>query len=626
MIDDLANRSHSSRRHAMRFGTTPLSGGMTRFNLWAPKAKTVHLCRSFAASQASVLPLDPADPGVPREMIVHEEGWFSLEAFAPPGTHYHFRIDDRHDVPDPASRHQPDGVHGDSRVVDPGSFHWLDESWRGRPWHEAIVHELHVGTFSPEGTFDGITRRLEFLADLGVTALELMPLADFPGRFGWGYDGVALFAPCSRYGDPDTLKNLVQEAHRRGLMVLLDVVYNHFGPEGNYLHLYAPSFVHRDHHTPWGRAMNFDGPNSRWVRQFFIDNALYWIEEFHFDGLRLDAVQAIEDRSPIHILDELQERIASGPGKKRQVHLVFENGDNATRFLIPNVNTPHSGGRCQWNDDFHHSAHVLLTGEKDGYYRDYHPDPLGHLVSCLTTGFSFQGMFSPYFNKKRGSPSAHLPGECFINFLQNHDQTGNRPQGERIHALAPDDAVRAMTVLLMLAPYPPMLFMGQEWGSRTPFCFFSDLEPALHSSIVSGRMREMHHFFRLRPGDPPPPFPDPMREETFLAAKLDWNETRDPQHRSWIHLHQELIRIRKQELWPRLGARIPLQTLHSRHPSGTLAVSWSLPKGEMLHLLAHLFPTTPHISHLPKGHCLFATVPQTTLPRPWYVGWFIEKT
>lgn len=597
----------------MPFGTASLDTGGTRFNLWAPRAGSVHLCCAHCQK-------DPVLLAMPRQ----DDGWFSLETKAPAGTRYHYLIDQKHVVPDPASRYQPDSVHGESQIIDPESFWWQDSSWRGRPWSEAVIQEIHVGAFSPEGTYEGVTRRLDHLADLGFTALELMPLADFPGRFGWGYEGVALFAPCARYGHPDSLKNLIQQAHLRGMMVLLDVVYNHFGPEGNYLHFYAPTFFHSNRHTPWGAAINFDGRDSLWVRRFFIDNALYWLEEFHFDGLRLDAVQAIIDESLTHFLDELSETVAAGPGKDRHVHLVLENGDNAVRFLTPHRSSGYSGGRSQWEDDFHHSVHVVATGEDAGYYRDYHPDPMVHLGRCLSEGFSFQGEFSRYFGKKRGSPSKYLPPECFVIFLQNHDQIGNRPQGERLDSLVDAKVMRALTALLLLAPQPPMLFMGQEWGSLRPFFFFSDLEPRLHPAIIAGRGREFVHFFRLSPDDRPPAFPDPTREETFLQSRLDWAEAQLPQHQESLDFHKKLILLRKREIWPLLDSLLHEQACFSRDDSGQMRVSWPLRTGETLHLHAHLSPI-PQFLNCPPSRCLFATAENTTIPQTWFTGWYIGK-
>ncbi|MBF0434658.1 MAG: malto-oligosyltrehalose trehalohydrolase [Magnetococcales bacterium] len=600
-----------TRCHDMPFGAVPSDSGVTRFRLWAPGAQSVELCLSKDRSCPDPLPL-----------IRQEEGWFALETRAAVGQRYHYRIDQKWIVPDPASRFQPKHVHGESEIVDPHRFSWPDATWYGRPWHEAIIHEVHVGTFSLQGTYDGVSEKLDYLADLGVTALELMPLADFPGGFGWGYDGVALFAPCARYGHPDSLKRLIAAAHDRGMMVLLDVVYNHFGPEGNYLHCYAPSFFHRNRHTPWGTAIRFAGLASHWVRRFFIENALYWLEEFHLDGLRLDAVQAIMDPSPIHFLDELHASILAGPGRERHVHLVLENGDNAARFLQTGAPAGYPGGRAQWNDDFHHSIHVLATGERDGYYRDYCAAPSQHLGRTLGSGFSFQGEFSDYFGMPRGSPSDHLPSECFVQFLQNHDQIGNRPQGERLHALVAPDVMRALTALLLLAPQPPMLFMGQEWGSIQPFYFFSDLEPGLWPAIISGRSREFVHFFRLSKNDPVPHFPDPTREQTFLASKLDWNEMQSPGHQEWLQYHKELLKLRKKEIWPRLDALKPRSARVVTREPGFVQVAWSLAGGETLYLLANLSCKPQNLS-FPAGRCLHATASLDDTPKGWFTAWFL---
>jgi maltooligosyltrehalose trehalohydrolase len=349
----------SRRRHEMPFGTQLREDGAVRYRLWAPAARRVELCLADRDAERLV------------EMRAAGDGWYELVTDAAGiGGRYRYRIDGDLKVPDPASRFQPGGLHGYSEIVDPLAFEWRDETWRGRAWHEAVIYELHVGAFSADGGYGGIERRLDYLVDLGVTALELMPLAAFPGRRNWGYDGVLLFAPDAAYGRPDDLKRLVQRAHERGLMVLLDVVYNHFGPDGNYLHRYAPAFFTDRHHTPWGAAINFDGPDSRIVRDFFVHNALYWLEEYHLDGLRLDAVHAIADDSRPDILEELAEAVRNGPGAAREIHLVLENDHNAARYLRPDGRDV-ADYRAQWNDDCHHVLHLLATGETDGYYADY---------------------------------------------------------------------------------------------------------------------------------------------------------------------------------------------------------------------------------------------------------------
>ncbi len=409
--------------HHMPFGAELLPEGV-RFRLWAPDCRSVSLC------------LEGPDAVSETPMQRSETGWYeTVAAEAGPGTRYRFRVDGDLRVPDPASRFQPDDIHGASEVIDPAAYAWRQDAWRGRPWEETILYELHVGTFSPEGTYRGVMDRLDYLVDLGVTAIELMPLADFPGRRDWGYNGAYPYAPDASYGRPEDLKALIDAAHERGLMVFLDVVYNHFGPEGNYLHAYAKRFFDSEKHTPWGAAISFDKPDSAAVRDFYIHNALYWIGEYRFDGLRFDAVHAIEDSSETHILEEIADAVHETFGSDRHVHLVLEN-DNKSRYLARAAdNTPllYVG---QWNDDFHNALHVTLTGESSGYYVDYIDDPLAHLGRCLAEGFTFQGAPIAYLDgEPRGEPSGHLPPLAFVNFLQNHDQTGNRALGDRITTL-----------------------------------------------------------------------------------------------------------------------------------------------------------------------------------------------
>ena len=413
------------RAHSMPFGAEVRGDGTTRFRLWAPSAEGV------------VLELE--SPGEPRRLPMQARagGWHeTVTAHAPAGTRYRFRLPANLAVPDPAARASPLGVHGPSEVVDPRAHAWSDSGWRGRPWHEAVLYELHVGTFTPEGSFAAAAARLPELAALGITAVELMPLASFPGKRGWGYDGVLPFAPEPAYGTPAELKSLIESAHALRLMVLLDVVYNHFGPEGNYLHAYCPEFFNPAHQTPWGAAINFDGVMNREVRAFFVHNALYWVEEYGFDGLRLDAVHAIRDESAEHIVGEISRALAAGPGRARQVHLVLENGDNAAHFLERGPDLAPRIATAQWNDDVHHAIHVIATGETDGYYVDFASSPIEGLGRALAEGFIFQGQASPFHGGGlRGEPSAHLPGAAFVSFLQSHDQVGNRAFGERIHAL-----------------------------------------------------------------------------------------------------------------------------------------------------------------------------------------------
>jgi malto-oligosyltrehalose trehalohydrolase len=561
-------------------------------------------------------------------MPLDAEGWAEVVTReAPAGTRYRFRIDGSVLVPDPASRFQPDDVHGPSEVVDPRAHAWSDAGWTGLPPERLVFYELHVGTFTPAGTFSGVTEKLDHLASLGVTAIELMPVADFPGRHGWGYDGVLPFAPESRYGRPEALKALVDACHSRGLGVFLDVVYNHFGPEGNYLHPYAPCFFDPHRHTPWGDAINFDGAGSHVVRAFVIHNALYWLEEYHLDGLRLDAVHAITDTSPSHVLTALAQEVAEGPGRDRLVHLVLENDHNQARYLEREGARRRPPYLAQWNDDLHHALHVLLTGEHGGYYHDYQP-PLPHLRRCLAEGFAFQGEDSPFRGRPRGEPSAHLPPMAFVGFLQNHDQIGNRAFGERITALASAEAVRAATALLLLAPPLPLLFMGQEWAAREPFLFFSDLGPDLGSRVSEGRRQEFARFPEFANPETRRRIPDPQLAETRERSALDWSWTGDALHQEWVAFHRTLLRLRGQEIAPLVAAGTTPQ-VSSRLPGGAaLEIAWTFSSTRVLRLVANLgAQAVRHEGPGPDwGRRFYAlgleTSRWTELP-PWSVGWFL---
>jgi len=563
------------RNCSMPFGARVCEDGSVVFRLWAPKARRVDL---LIENRNLVLSLGRMDGG-----------WFELSTHeASAGTQYRFQIDRGMKVPDPASCFQPLDVNGPSEVVDPRRFDWSDESWIGRPWEEAVIYELHVGAFTPEGTFRSVEQKLDYLQDLGVTAIELMPIADFPGERNWGYDGVLLFAPDSCYGRPDDLKSLIQSAHAKGLMVFLDVVYNHFGPEGNYLHVYAPQFFTKRHQTPWGDAINFDGPESRTVRDFFIWNALYWLEEYHFDGLRLDAVHAIVDDSKPHFLKELAETIRERCGETRRVHLIVENDTNATHYLERGREGRAQLCNAQWDDDLHHAMHVLLTGESDGYYADYTRGPIRKLCRCLTEGFAYQGEYSEFHKVKRGEFSAALPPSAFVSFLQNHDQVGNRAFGERIGKLAPPQAVQAAMEILLLAPFPPMLFMGEEFGAITPFLYFCNFEGELASAVTNGRRNEFARFDKFRSPELRDRIPDPNARQTFLHSKLDWASASCECHFRWLRLYRELLSIRRQVVVP-LVAHIGKAVMElCDEQSRVLAVSWTLTNRERLELAANL--------------------------------------
>ncbi len=573
------------RVHDMPFGAQLLPSGGARFRLWAPGAGQVELLRPAIGSR----------PERADAMATLGGGWFELRLErARAGQRYAYRIDGSLVVPDPASRCNPDDVHRASQLVDPAAFDWPDAGWRGRPWHEAVIYELHIGCFTREGTFRAAIDRLDELVALGVTAIELMPVADFPGRRGWGYDGVLLYAPESSYGRPDDLKQLVAAAHARGLMVLLDVVYNHFGPGGNYLHAYAgEAFFDPAVSTPWGAAIAFDGPQRRTVRDFFIHNALYWIEEFHLDGLRIDAVHAMHDPSALHFADELAQRVRRAVGDSRHVHLILENHANDAARLARNGKGHPTVADAQWNDDAHHAMHVLVTGERDGYYADYADAPLHHLGRALAEGFSFQGEVSAYGGGPRGTPSAQLPPLAFVNALQTHDQVGNRALGERIGVLAVrshhDKALRAMLVCLLMSPAPPLLFMGEEWAAATPFLYFCDFEGELARAVSEGRRNEFARFARFADARSRAAIPDPNAPDTFQRSKLDWRERRRAPHAAWLALTTRLLRLRHAELMPHLAdAR---SGTWSEPSPGTLQLGWPLGDDLRWHLLARLADT-----------------------------------
>ncbi|HSD36580.1 MAG TPA: malto-oligosyltrehalose trehalohydrolase [Rhodocyclaceae bacterium] len=568
------------RTHAMPFGAQPTPDGGARFRLWAPGADRIELVRTTGGLDRGSYP-----------MLARDDGWFELEVErADAHTEYAFNVDGKLVVPDPASRSNAT-VHGPSTLTQPAAFDWADDDWRGRPWHEAVIYEMHVGCFTPEGTFVAAMDRLDDLVALGVTAVELMPVADFPGKRGWGYDGVLPFAPKAAYGAPDDMKRFIVAAHQRSLMVLLDVVYNHFGPDGNYLHVSAPAFFNPERQTPWGDAINFDGKASRTVRDFFIHNALYWIEEFHLDGLRIDAVHAMQDRGTPHFIDELAQVVRAGPGRNRPVHLILENELNDAARLVRDATGKPGLADAQWNDDVHHAVHVIATGETDGYYEDFAEGPVALLGRALAEGFAYQGDPSPYRKgEARGTPSAHLPPLAFVNSLQTHDQVGNRAFGERITTLAAaagrEDALRALTACVLLSPSPPMLFMGEEWGASTPFLYFCDFEGALAQAVTEGRRAEFRRFARFSDPAVRERIPDPNAEETFLQSKLDWNERQREPHAGWLALYTDLLQRRQALLVPWLaGARNGNATFPA---PDTLHLSWPLAGGNRWYLRAQL--------------------------------------
>jgi maltooligosyltrehalose trehalohydrolase len=571
------------RHHRRGFGAERRDDGTTRFRLWAPDAECVTPLLQSADGHA--LPQS--------DLERRPEGWHELTLHdLPAGALYRYRIDRDLRVPDPASRFNPQGPSGWSEIVDPESFEWQDDSWRGRPWHEAVIYELHTGTFTAQGTFAAIEPHLRELAELGITMIELLPVAAFGGHHGWGYDGVLPFAPHVAYGRPEDLKHLVQEAHRFGIGMLLDVVYNHFGPDGNYLPHYAREFFNADVHTPWGGGINFEGAAGRHVRRFFIENALYWLNEYHFDGLRLDAVHAIHDRSTTHFLDELADAVSRGPARTRHVHLVLENADNEARRLRNTVDgepelSPNLS-KAQWNDDFHHAAHVLLTGESDGYYIGFSATPSRQLGRTLAEGFAFQG--EPFVfadNQPRGERSADLPATAFVNFLQNHDQIGNRAWGERLSQLTEAPRLRAALAILLLAPQPPMLFMGEEYCAPQPFLFFCDHQDDLGAAVRAGRRNEFARFAAFADEQSRQGIPDPNAMETFLRSKLRWEDRERRPHSDWLEYTRTLLALRKSHVIP-LVPRLRKGSAKYSTRGPILTVEWPIEDGGALILLANM--------------------------------------
>ena len=602
-----------------QFGPQDLGGGRTVFRLWAPTAATVTLFIETGGKKHQLA------------MARDQDGWFAtiLEVSGP--CLYHFLIDNSQKVPDPASRYQPQDVHGQSFYVPPAGDTTTpgrpDSAWRGRPWTETVIYELHVGTFTPEGTLAAATTRLDYLADLGITAVELMPLADFPGQRNWGYDGALLFAVDSSYGSVDDLRRFIEAAHARQLMVFLDVVYNHFGPEGNYLGSYAAPFFTDRYKTPWGSAIAFQGSQAENVRCFFIENALYWFEEYGFDGLRFDAVHAIFDDSTTHILEKLARQVREGPGRHRHIHLMLENDNNNASYLRWKEPTGRDCYTAQWNDDIHHCLHVLLTGEVEGYYSDYQDAAIDLLGRCLTEGYAWQGEKSAYRGgQPRGEVSRDLMPTRFISFLQNHDQIGNRALGERISCLTRPEALRAATAVLLLGPSIPLLFMGQEWATTRPFFFFCDFGPELAALVTTGRREEFAGFSQFQDVKQRERIPDPNREETFQRSKLAWQEREADIHRRWLQFHRQLLSVRRERIVPLLDRIVPGRATYQRLGSHALRAQWPLsgPQGGSLLLLLNLGEQPVAGTAAPAGEKIWAIDaegPADVLP-PFFCGWY----
>jgi maltooligosyltrehalose trehalohydrolase len=560
----------SASQWHLSFGANVIAPHRTRFRIWAPGQKTMAL----AIGDQLSLP-----------MTRNDAGWFEVEADCGAGTRYRYVLADGTQVPDPAARAQVGDIHGPSIVIDPRSYGWRNRNWRGRPWPEAVIYELHVGLL---GGFTGVARELSRLAKLGITAIELMPIAEFPGARNWGYDGVLPFAPESSYGSPDELKSLVDAAHDHQLMIFLDVVYNHFGPDGNYLHLYAPEMFRTDLSTPWGPAIDF---RRKEVRRFFIENALYWLLEYRFDGLRFDAVNQIPEQN---WLDEMAGEVREVVEPERQVHLVLENDNNAAKYLAGAFD-------AQWNDDGHHVLHLLLTGERGGYYQDYSDNPAARLARCLKHGFIYQGEPSPYRGgKPRGTASTELPPTAFVLFLQNHDQIGNRALGERLTVLVDPKALEAAIALQLLCPQIPLIFMGEERASRTPFLFFTDHNPDLAKAVREGRRREFASFSRRQDPDYLAQIPDPNSPGTFEHSIPGSYAPLGGRREA---LYKELLGIRQAEIVPRLHGTQALDA-HAVGPAAVLA-QWQMGDRSSLMIGTNLGTSSAPIPHL-DGKLLFA--------------------
>lgn len=584
---------------ARQFGPQLTADG-ARFRLWAPAAQRVDVLLERPHAKISA-------------MTRGNDGWFTADiSGAKAGTRYKFRIDDEIDVPDPASDFQPDDVFGPSELVDHANFGWRAKEWRGRPWQDAVIVEAHVGAFTGEGTYRAMIDHLDHLAETGITALELLPLADFAGSRNWGYDGVLWYAPDSAYGRPEDLKTLIDEAHLRGLMVMLDVVYNHFGPEGNYLGRYAPNFF-TEAHTPWGSAIDYRVPE---VRAFAIESVVSWLRDYRFDGLRLDAVNSIVEPGGLSLLHDLS--AAAGDFARdtgRHIHLVLENGDNRASILDPAQDPPRGKYRAQWNDDYHHAWRVLMTGEKQGYYGDYQRAPLGDIVRSLSSGFVYQGEHSAFRGGPRGEPSGALQPTAFINFLGNHDQIGNRPFGDRLESAARTEAIEAALAVLLLAPAIPMLFMGEEWGTKTPFPFFCDFKGGLAEAVRRGRRSE-YQWAYAEYGDE---VPDALDIATFQSARLDWDERRQGAAERRLTLVRKLLTIRREQIVPRLAGAAFGEA--EATAEGLVTADWRMGDGTKLALLANL--SDRDISHAPpepEGTLIWGSELNESVPR-WSVVW-----
>jgi len=580
-------------RRRLPVGAECLPEKGVHFRVWAPERRRVALVFTGADGRETAGP----------ELETEQGGYFSgVAPRARVGTLYRFRLDGEGPFPDPASRFQPEGPHGPSQVVDPAAYAWGDDGWRGARREGAVLYELHAGTFTREGTWSAAAGRLSDLADLGVTTVEVMPVADFPGRFGWGYDGVNLFAPTRLYGGPDDFRAFVDRAHGLGLAVILDVVYNHLGPDGNYLAKFSSGYF-SSAETEWGPAINFDGEGSEHVREYFTANAAYWIAEYHLDGLRLDATQSIKDDSPVHILFEAA-RAARAAAGRRPIVLYAENEPQQARLARPAA----AGGLgldALWNDDFHHAARVAMTGRREAYFSGYTGSPQ-EFVSCLTRGYLYQGQYYHWQNQRRGTSTADLPGAAFVHYLENHDQVANSFNGVRLHRLACPARRRALTALLLLGPQAPLLFQGQEFDSSAPFLYFADHAGKLGEAVRDGRKAFLSQFPSMASPDSQALLADPSAAATFERCKLDHEER--TRNAGAVAMHRDLLRLRSEARGSLWGAVLT---------DAAFALRWHGPRGDARMLVVNLGSTVD----LPGAEPLLAA-PGRGL---WELQWSSER-
>lgn len=563
----------STRHHSLFFGAELAAGGGARFRIFAPAAREMRL---------AIAGRDPL------KMNADGHGWHELtvpEAVA--GTRYRYILPDGTDVPDPASRFQPEDVAGPSEVVDPAQYKWQGTAWCGRPWSEVVLYELHIGTFTPEGTFRAAMERLDHLAELGVTAIELMTISDFAGTRNWGYDSVLMYAPDSAYGRPEELKAFVEAAHARGLMVILDVVYNHFGPEGNYLPLYFPQIFSREHKTSWGPALNFDGECSEESREFILQNALFWLEEYNIDGLRLDAAHAIIDNGPRHVLDELAERVHAFAGD-RHIHLIREDENNIAERLARNGEGCTTCYTAQWNHDIDHLLGAGFMGGMD-YRKQDDRGETDRLGKAIAEGF----VIAAEENHNEYEAGCRVPPNAFISFLQSHDLVGNRIFGERVTSLLSTETVRALVTVALLLPQAPMLFMGEEWGASTPFPYFCDFHGDLGEAVQKGRCEQISRLPGVSQEDLKNA-PNCQAESTFRSAQLHWEELGRPEHAAWLSFYRQLLAVRRERIVPLLQGLSGRCGTYEVLGPGSLKIEWTLAHGAKLHLSANLW-------HEPRG-------------------------